>query len=76
MKTTTLDALFDRFLESRTDTTEELDLYHEVLQYTDTEYKDEAESALNCYAGTCQHEAFKQGFITAFRFLLDLYSSV
>ncbi len=76
MKTAILDTLFDRFLESRTDTTEELNLYHEVLQYTDTEHKDDVESALNCYAGTCQYEAFKKGFITAYQLLLESHLSV
>ena len=72
MSNTVLDLLADHYLETVTYTPEEKAYYHEALQYADKDHLDEAEGAVNCYAGVCEAKAFKQGFITAFRFLSEM----
>ena len=73
MKTELLDVLFEHYLENENGrSAEEKELYHEVLQYVNEEQYDEAEGALNCYGGICEKNAFKQGFVTAYRLFQEM----
>ena len=72
MNNVILDLLVDQYFESETLSPEEKDFYNEALKYVNPEYLDEAESAITLYAGKCVIKAFKQGFVTAFHFFLEL----
>ena len=70
MKSDELEVLADNYLESAKIPDEGRAFFQEALQYVNEKYIDEAECAIHCYAGVCESEAFKRGFIAACKLVL------